>query len=171
MLNKGLRRKWSRHDSCFLFYFHPMRFPVLVHREMEFRPVGVDDILSRMSRHRAAKVCRFGANPGAVDGQRVSPGPSNPARPRPRSWPLGRRSGCSSAEPYPPPRPASFVARPSSSRNLTRISSSHSTTLTCLLQLAVALGEDFLLQADQLVGRCHVAQRAVQSRVVVMVNI
>jgi hypothetical protein len=44
-------------------------------------------------------------------------------------------------------------------------------TLTRLLKLAVAFGEDLIFQADQLVGRCHVTQCTVQARVVVMVHI
>lgn len=66
----------------------------------------------RKSRHRAAKVYRFGANPGA--GKGAGPGI---ARPRLRSWPLGRRSGRTSALPYPPPRPSGIVARRASSGN------------------------------------------------------
>lgn len=38
--------------------------------------------------------------------------PGSRARPRLRSWPLDRRSGCSSAEPYPPSRPIAIVAAP-----------------------------------------------------------
>lgn len=55
------------------------------------------------SRHRAAKVYRVRANPeGQANGR-----PQRERREPPvlQSWPLGRRSGCSSAEPYPPPRP------------------------------------------------------------------
>jgi len=81
---------------------------VLVHRELEFLPLGVSElgrvsclkgILPEESRHRAAKVCRFCAHPGA--GTRGT-GPGS-AWPRLRSWPLGRRSGRTSALPYPPP--------------------------------------------------------------------
>jgi hypothetical protein len=60
---------------------------------------AMPDILSNDSRHRAAKVYRFGANPG-VD--RKGAGPSGEARPALRSWHLGRRSGRTSALPYPP---------------------------------------------------------------------
>jgi hypothetical protein len=38
--------------------------------------------------------------------------PGTRARPWLRSWPLDRRSGCSSAEPYPPSRPSAIVAAP-----------------------------------------------------------
>jgi hypothetical protein len=56
----------------------------------------------------AAKVFRIGANPGAWihwEPKHSGARPSFDTRPGLRSWPLGRRSGCSSAEPYPPPRP------------------------------------------------------------------
>ena len=49
--------------------------------------------------------------------------PGTRARPRLRSWPLDRRSGCSSAEPYPPPRPKAIVAAP-------RLGANHPITLS-----------------------------------------
>ena len=59
------------------------------------------DILSDVSRHRAAKVYRLMAKPGVC---RKGAGPSGEARPALRSWHLGRRSGRTSALPYPPPK-------------------------------------------------------------------
>ena len=54
----------------------------------------------------AAKVFRIGADPGAsIDNVATGARPSCDTRPGLRSRPLGLCSGCSSAEPYPPPRP------------------------------------------------------------------
>ena len=64
-------------------------------------------IVRRQSRHPAAKVLRFGADPEGnwkKRGRRCGQPP-----PALRSRPLGRRSGCSSAEPYPPPSASSAV--------------------------------------------------------------
>ena len=74
----------------------------------------VRGVLTRSPRHRAAEVWRIrrsrsrGQASIAMWGAR----PGTQARPRLRSWPLDRRSGCSSAEPYPPPRPTPIVAAP-----------------------------------------------------------
>jgi hypothetical protein len=70
-------------------------------------------VLTQRPRRRAAEVWRIGANPGAAAWPASQFGGARPgtrARPRLRSWPRGRRSGCSSAEPYPPPRPKAIVA-------------------------------------------------------------
>jgi hypothetical protein len=65
-------------------------------------------ILRESSRHPAGKVYRFCANPEGQQNGRPRWEYRQP--PVLRSWPLGRRSGCSSAEPYPPPRPSLIVA-------------------------------------------------------------
>ena len=49
--------------------------------------------------------------------------PGTQTRPRLRSWPLDRRSGCSSAKPYPPPRPIAIVGAP-------RLGANHPTRLS-----------------------------------------
>ena len=72
-------------------------------------------ILAQWPRHRAAEVWRIGANPGTAAWSSLATWGARPgthARPRLRSWPLNRRSGCSSAEPYPPSRPVAIVAAP-----------------------------------------------------------
>jgi hypothetical protein len=81
----------------------------------------------------AARVFCFRANPGTPRRSALGVVPSSHAQPRLRSWPLGRRSGCSPAVPYPPPRSTSVVARPSSSCNLSRTRSRQSPTFTRLL--------------------------------------
>ena len=78
-------------------------------------PRDGEGVLARSPRHRAAEVWRIGANPGAAvrpASQLGEQRPGTQTRPRLRSWPLDRRSGCSSAEPYPPPRPIAIVAAP-----------------------------------------------------------
>jgi hypothetical protein len=61
-------------------------------------------IVRGQSRHPAAKVLRFGADPEGWKKRGRRCGQPPPAL---RSRPLGRRSGCSSAEPYPPPSASS----------------------------------------------------------------
>ncbi len=84
--------------------------------------------------------------------------------------PLSRRSGCTSAEPYPPPRSKSIVVCGRSSGNLLhfpRLLAGEFAALTGLLQLAVALGEDHFREAVQLVSRGEVPDRRMQPHVVV----
>ena len=94
---------------------------VLVHREMEFRPIGVNEWgTASWPGSRGIVPRRFVASVPIPElsccGRRESAEPRY-AQLWLRSWPLARRSGCSSAVPYPPPRSTSFVARPPSSRN------------------------------------------------------
>ena len=128
-----------------------------------------------------AKVCRVRANPGAEREERDR---IQRIRPRLRFWPLGRRSGCSSAEPYPPPRSTrGCIAAPSrvqatrgsftqssigpawraawrSCRRSSRASSS----------LRSRSAKDLGIQAVQLVGRRDIAQRRVQPLVVIALD-
>src|SRR3954465_13950998 len=106
----------------------------------------VKGILPSQSRHPAVKVYRFGANPDEWcegEGGLVPPH---------RSWPLGRRSGCSSALPYPPPRPNLVVARARTSSNLPCGLPRLLPPLTCSFELAVSLVEDHLRQSVQFIG-------------------
>jgi len=82
-----------------------------------------------------------------------------------------RRSGRTSALPYPPPRSSSVVI-------VRGPSSNHPFRLACLLaasanffKLAIPLGEDHLFQAGQLVSRRHIADRAVEPHLVVMADV
>ena len=85
--------------------------------------------------------------------------PSCDTRPGLRSRPLGRRSGCSSAEPYPPPRPF-FSLRPSClSPKLLHPRPANSPTVSCLPQQAIALSEDPHTQTGNSVRRCYVSER------------
>ena len=77
--------------------------------------------------------------------------------PRLRSWPLGQRSGRTSALPCPLPRPLLVVVRGDRSCNLWCRLASLLTPQTGFFQFAVALSMDFRRQSIELVGRRHVA--------------
>jgi hypothetical protein len=125
-----------------------------------------------ISRRPAARVCRVRANPGASPNLlRAQDRTDVVPRSRLRSWPLGRRSGCSPAEPYPPPRPSSIIVPRRCSRNLPSLPPRAATYLTSRLQLAVPFGEDLPIQSRKLVHRCHISQRAMQTHCVVVPHI
>ena len=87
-----------------------------------------------------------------------------------RSQPLDRRSGCSSAEPYPPPRSTAIVPRRGASGNLLGHLARLLSTFAGFFQLAIPFGEDHVGQAIELVGRRDVADGRVQADVVVMLD-
>ena len=83
-------------------------------------------------------------------GRAITPGPPL------RSWPLGRRSGCSPAEPYPPPRLSFILVDVLPSRNHPRGTTSCRPTVSGFFQLAIALGEDDFIEPGELICRRHV---------------
>ncbi len=86
----------------------------------------------------AAKVFRIGADPGAeLRSTEIRTGarPSCDTRPGLRSRPLSRRSGCSSAEPYPPFRPL-LIGAVVLAYNFLHHATGHSSTVSRLLQHA-----------------------------------
>src|SRR5690606_27545630 len=98
-------------------------------------------------------------------------GPEVALRSRLRSWPPGRRSGCSPAEPYPPPGPTAILARGFGSRNLPRRAALPATRFPRLLQFAVPFGEDHGGESRELVQRRHVTDRAVETLRIVVIYI
>ena len=105
--------------------------------------------MSEGSRHPAVKVYRFRANPG-VRGKGAGPG--GEARSRLRSRLLSRRSGRTSALPYPPPRSSSVVIVRGPSSNHPFLLACLLAASACFFKLAIPLGEDHLFQAGQLVS-------------------
>src|SRR5260370_7627772 len=79
-----------------------------------------------------------------------------------------RRSGCSSAEPYPPSGPTGMVARQGPSGNLLWGLARPTAALSGFFELAIAFGEDHRPEVIQAIGRCDVSQRAVQTDVVLV---
>ena len=130
----------------------------------------VKDILSDESRHPAAKVFRMVADPEereqGKDGRRREGQPPVLRSRRPE-----RRSGCSSAEPYPPSGPTGMVARQGASGNLRCGLARPTAALSGFFELAIAFGEDHRPEVIQAIGRCDVSQRAVQPDVVVVLDV
>jgi hypothetical protein len=91
-----------------------------------------------------------------------------------RSWPLGRRSESTSAEPYPPTKPWEIVTCEQSSGNLCRartVLAGRLASQAGLLQFAITFLEDHLSESQKHVGRGDVTDRGMQSNGVVAVDL
>ena len=99
-------------------------------------------------------VCRNCANPGASvrSFRQRKARPSNYTRQPLRFWPLGRRSGCSPAESYPPPRLSFILMDVLPSCSHPRAPTSCRPTISGFFRLAIALGEDNFAESRELVG-------------------
>ena len=95
-----------------------LRRSVLAQRKQELGQGGVDEGKGATSCREVAALCREGLTPWCQSPSRGSRAVMRP--PGLRSWPLGRRSGRTSAEPYPPPKPSVIVTCEQSSGNLCR---------------------------------------------------
>ncbi len=145
---------------------------VLVRRELEFSPIGVSEwVRASCHTNRGILPRRFIALAPIPKGERKEAACSGAGCRVLRSWPLGRRSGRTSALPYPPPRPISFVAHRWASSNLPLEMIGRQAPAAGFLQLAISLGKDHLRQTVEFIGRREVADRRVQPHVVIVVHV
>ena len=145
---------------------------MLAQRKQEFRLDGVDERKGATSCREVAASCREGVTPWCQSRRWGSRAVVRP--PGLRSWPLGRRSGCTSAEPYPPPKPSLIVTCEQSSGNLCRgwaVLAGQLASQAGLLQLAITFLKDHLFESLKLVGRGDVTNRGMQSNGVVAVDV